>query len=37
MTVTRFIERHPAWALIILIAVGVLLWLVLAVWPPGLE
>jgi len=37
MTVTRFIERHPAWALIILIAAGVLLWLVLAVWPPGLE
>ncbi len=37
MTVTRFIERHPAWALIILIAAGVLLWLVLAVWPQGLE
>jgi branched-chain amino acid transport system permease protein len=37
MTVTRFIERHPAWALIVLIAIGVLLWLVLAVWPPGLE
>jgi branched-chain amino acid transport system permease protein len=37
MTVTRFIERHPAWALIVLIAAGVLLWLVLAVWPPGLE
>jgi branched-chain amino acid transport system permease protein len=37
MTVTHFIERHPAWALIILIAAGALLWLVLAVWPPGLE
>jgi branched-chain amino acid transport system permease protein len=36
-TVTRFIERHPAWALILLIAVAVLLWLILAVWPPGLE
>jgi len=35
--VTRFIERHPAWALILLIAVAVMLWLVLAVWPPGLE
>ena len=34
---TRFIERHPAWALILLIAVGVMLWLILAVWPPGLE
>ncbi|WP_065755651.1 branched-chain amino acid ABC transporter permease [Bradyrhizobium paxllaeri] len=34
---TRFIERHPAWALIVLIAVAVLLWLILAVWPPGLE
>jgi branched-chain amino acid transport system permease protein len=35
--VTRFIERHPAWALIALIAVAILLWLILAVWPPGLE
>jgi len=35
--VTRFIERHPAWALILLIAVAILLWLILAVWPPGLE
>jgi branched-chain amino acid transport system permease protein len=35
--VTRFIERHPAWALIVLVAVALLLWLVLAVWPPGLE
>ena len=35
--VSRFIERHPAWALIVLIAVGVLLWLIFAVWPPGLE
>ncbi len=34
---TQFIERHPAWALIILIAVAVMLWLILAVWPPGLE
>jgi len=35
--VSRFIERHPAWALIVLIAVALLLWLVFAVWPPGLE
>jgi len=35
--VTRFIERHPAWALILLIAIAVMLWLILAVWPPGLE
>ena len=34
---TRFIERHPAWALILLIAVAVMLWLILAVWPSGLE
>ena len=34
---TGFIERHPAWALILLIAVAVMLWLILVVWPPGLE
>lgn len=34
---TGFIERHPAWALIALVAVAILLWLILAVWPPGLE
>ena len=34
---TRIIERHPAWALIILIAIALLLWLVFTVWPPGLE
>ncbi|WP_028347170.1 branched-chain amino acid ABC transporter permease [Bradyrhizobium murdochi] len=34
---TRFIERHPAWALIALVAIALLLWLILAVWPPGLE
>ena len=27
---SRFIERHPAWALILLIAVAVMLWLILA-------
>jgi len=35
--VTRFIERHPAWALVVLIAIAVVLWLVFAIWPPGLE
>jgi branched-chain amino acid transport system permease protein len=35
--VTGFIERHPAWALILLIAAAVMLWLILAVWPPSLE
>jgi branched-chain amino acid transport system permease protein len=34
---TRFVERHPAWALIVIIAVAVVLWLIFAVWPPGLE
>ncbi|MBR0742210.1 branched-chain amino acid ABC transporter permease [Bradyrhizobium liaoningense] len=34
---SRFVERHPAWALIAIIAVAILLWLVFAVWPPGLE
>src|ERR1700759_2334370 len=34
---TRFIERHPAWALIEIIAIAVLLWLVFSIWPPGLE
>lgn len=34
---TRFIERHPAWALIAIIAIAVLLWLVFSIWPPGLE
>lgn len=32
-----FIGRHPAWSLVILAAVVILLWLVFAVWPPGLE
>jgi branched-chain amino acid transport system permease protein len=35
--VNRLIERHPAWALIALIAVVLLVWLIFAVWPPGLE
>ena len=34
---SRFIERHPAWALITLIAIAFLLWLIFAIWPPGVE
>jgi branched-chain amino acid transport system permease protein len=34
---SRFVERHPAWALITIIAVAIALWLIFAVWPPGLE
>src|SRR6187200_3195267 len=34
---TRFVERHPAWALLVIIAIVVVLWLVFSVWPPGLE
>jgi branched-chain amino acid transport system permease protein len=34
---TRFIERHPAWALIVIVAIAIVLWLIFAVWPPGLE
>ncbi|MCB1463719.1 MAG: branched-chain amino acid ABC transporter permease [Nitratireductor sp.] len=34
---TRFFERHPFWSVIILLAVAILLWLIFAVWPDGLE
>ena len=34
---SRFIERHPAWALVAILAVAFLLYLVFAIWPPGLE
>jgi branched-chain amino acid transport system permease protein len=36
-SMSRFVERHPAWALILIIVVAVALWLIFAVWPPGLE
>ena len=32
----RFINRHPLWSLGILVVVAVLLWLIIAPWPPGL-
>lgn len=31
------IERHPVWSVIVLSAVALLLWLIFAVWPEGLE
>jgi len=34
---TRFIERHPAWALVVIVAIAIMLWLIFAVWPTGLE
>src|SRR6476646_8293737 len=34
---SRFIERHPAWALITILAIVVALWLIFAIWPEGLE
>ena len=34
---TRFIERHPLWSLILLVAGVFALWLVFAIWPPGFE
>jgi branched-chain amino acid transport system permease protein len=37
VAMNNFIGRHPVWALIILIAVAVLLFLIFAVWPPEIE
>src|SRR5215211_1813425 len=34
---TRFVERHPAWALVLIIVVAVALWLIFAVWPQSVE
>src|SRR6187455_1173051 len=34
---SNFIGRHPAWSLVIIIAIAVLLYLIFAVWPPELE
>jgi branched-chain amino acid transport system permease protein len=33
----RFIERHPFWALVIIVVAAVLLWAIFAPWPEGLE
>ncbi|AOO79680.1 branched-chain amino acid ABC transporter permease [Bosea vaviloviae] len=32
-----FIARRPVWSLVIIFAVGILVWLVFSVWTPGLE
>jgi branched-chain amino acid transport system permease protein len=32
----RFLERHPVWSLIILVAIIILLWLVVSPWPKDL-
>lgn len=34
---TLFVERHPLWSLILLLAAAFALWLVFAIWPPGFE
>ena len=34
---TKFIERNPLWALILLVALAFALWLVFASWPQGFE
>lgn len=34
---SQFFNRHPMWSLAILVVALVLVWLVLAPWPPGLE
>lgn len=31
-----YLERHPYWTLVIVIAVAVLLWMIFAIWPKGL-
>ena len=33
----RFASRHPVWTLAIFLAAALLLWLIFAPWPPGLE
>ncbi len=33
----RFIQRNPFWALVILVAVVIFLWMIFAVWPEWLE
>lgn len=33
---TRFLEKHPVWSAIIVLAIAILLWLIFASWPQGL-
>lgn len=32
-----FVQRHPVWALVILLGGALLLWAIIAPWPPGFE
>lgn len=32
-----FVQRHPAWTVVIALAAALLLWLIIAPWPAGLE
>ncbi len=34
---TRFLEKHPVWSAIIVLAIAILLWLIFADWPDGLS
>jgi len=34
---SRFVERHPVWSIVILLAVVLMLWLIVSPWPEGLE
>jgi len=34
---TKFIERNPLWALVLMAVIALGLWLIFAVWPQGLE
>ncbi|MEZ5738906.1 MAG: branched-chain amino acid ABC transporter permease [Burkholderiaceae bacterium] len=35
--VSRFVQRHPAWSLLLLVLAGLLLWAVFAPWPDWLD
>ncbi|HAJ20764.1 MAG TPA: ABC transporter ATP-binding protein, partial [Rhodospirillaceae bacterium] len=32
----QFVERHTFWAIVLLVAIGILLWLIFSVWPEWL-
>ncbi len=34
---TAFVQRNPAWSLIIVVVAAALLWAIIAPWPPGFE
>ncbi len=33
---TAFVSRHPVWSLVVFVAAAVLLWAIVAAWPPGM-